>query len=86
MCAGEVQRRGLQGPAPEGLRWSALDWEARAGLGHPSVRGKGRGAEGTKVGREAKGPESHHAGGNNAAIALGGLGQGAENGGGTGEL
>lgn len=63
MCAGEVQRRGLQDPAPEeGLRWSALDWEAQAGPGCPSVRGRSRGtgAEGTerKLGKEAKGPES----------------------------
>lgn len=55
----------MPGPAPvEGLRWSALDWEAQAGPGRPSVggRGRGRGAEGTererKVGREVKGPES----------------------------
>lgn len=53
----------MQDPAPEeGLRWSALDWEAQAGPGCPSVRrrSKGRDAEGTerKLGSEAKGPES----------------------------
>lgn len=44
MYAGEVQRRGSQGPAPEeGLRWNVLDQEARADLGLPSVRDRGRG-------------------------------------------
>lgn len=66
MCAGEVQRRGLQGPAlVEGLRWRAHGQQAQRGWGHPSVRNRGgkRGAEGLerKEGKDPKRPDRNSA-------------------------
>lgn len=77
----------MQDPAQEeGLRWSALDWEAQAGPGCPSVWGRRRGGvlkaqRGSWAGKP-RGQKVDHAGGNNGATALRERGQGAENGGG----
>lgn len=78
MCAEEVQRRGSQDLAPEEvLWWNALDQEAQADLGLPSVRDRGRGRDVESTERKWAGKpkeqEGDHIVGNNAATVVRGM-------------